>query len=572
MASSLERPVAEAVDVVLRDGGTLRLRPPLAADGQALLAFFEGLSDESRFLRFHGFRRIESGLVEPLLDPDWSERGTLAGWLADRDREERVVAVGSYTRISGSTRAEMAFAVDDSEQGRGIGTRLLEQLAGRARDAGIDRFVAEVMASNAAALSVFTDAGFELMRARESGEVELGFPLAATGTLASRVEERDHTAVVASLRPFFAAATVAVIGASRRRGSIGGELFRNILEADFVGAAFPVNLKGEPVAGVRAYASVGEIEDTVDLAVICLPAEHVLDAASDALRHGVPCPLRDLRRLRRDRRGRSRAAGPSARARARARRSARRPQLPRHRRPGPRTERDLRPARAPGRPDRLLVPERRARSGAAREGYGARTRVLLLRLDRQQGRRLLERPARVVGGRRGNRPRPPLPRVVRQPADVRASCAPGRPPQADPRAEGRFDLGRLARRELAHRGAGQLRRRSRRALPPGRRPARTNARGARRRRRPALDPAAPPRPPRRGDHERRRARHPLRRRLRERGARASGADRADPAGARDHRSRRSEPRATRSTSSARRPRRPTRQWFRTSSPTRTSMR
>ena len=113
------------------------------------------------------------------------------------------------------------------------------------------------------------------------------FPVAATGALASRVEERDHTAVVASLRPFFAPSAVAVVGASRRRGSIGGELFRNILEADFVGAAFPVNLKGEPVAGVRAYTSIGEIEDAVDLAVICLPAEHVLDAASDALRHGV---------------------------------------------------------------------------------------------------------------------------------------------------------------------------------------------------------------------------------------------------------------------------------------------
>ena len=144
------------------------------------------------------------------------------------------------------------------------------------------------MASNAAALAVFTDAGFELMRARESGEVELGFPVASTDALSSRVEERDHTAVVASLRPFFGATTVAVVGASRRRGSIGGELFRNILAADFAGAAFPVNLKGEPVAGVRAYTSIGEIEDAVDLAVICLPAEYVLDAASDALRRGVP--------------------------------------------------------------------------------------------------------------------------------------------------------------------------------------------------------------------------------------------------------------------------------------------
>ena len=252
-----------------------------------MLAFFAGLSDESRFLRFHGYRQIEPGLVEPLLDPDWSERGALAGWLADRDRDERVVAVGSYARIGESDKAEMAFAVDDSEQGRGIGTRLLERLASRARAAGISVFVADVMASNAAALGVFADAGFELLREVESGEVELRFPIAPTGALESRVEERDHTAVVASLRPFFAAGTVAVIGASRKRGSIGGELFRNILDADFAGAAFPVNLRGEPVAGVRAYTSIGEIADTVELAVICLPAERVLDAAADALRSGV---------------------------------------------------------------------------------------------------------------------------------------------------------------------------------------------------------------------------------------------------------------------------------------------
>ena len=81
MAASLEPSEAEAADVVLRDGGTLRLRPPLSVDGHALRAFFEGLSDESRYLRFHGFRRVEPGLVEPLLDPDWSERGALAVWL-----------------------------------------------------------------------------------------------------------------------------------------------------------------------------------------------------------------------------------------------------------------------------------------------------------------------------------------------------------------------------------------------------------------------------------------------------------------------------------------------------------
>jgi len=101
------------------------------------------------------------------------------------------------------------------------------------------------------------------------------------------VEERDHIAVAASLRPFFAPASVAVIGASKRRGSIGGELFRNILEADFTGATYPVNREGEPVAGVRAYRTIEEIPDPVDLAVISVPGKGVLESAEEALRKGV---------------------------------------------------------------------------------------------------------------------------------------------------------------------------------------------------------------------------------------------------------------------------------------------
>ncbi len=280
-------PGGGAVDVILRDGGTLRLRPPTEADADGLVAFFTELSDQSLFLRFHGFRPVDRDLVEPFLRPDWTERGALVGGLADPGEEERIVAIASYARLGRGHSAEMAFAVADAEQGRGIGTRLLEQLAGRAREADISQFVAEVMASNAAALSVFGGAGFELARELEGGEIELRFPLAPTGTFDARVEERDHNAVVASLRPFFEPAAVAVIGASRRRGSIGGELFRNILTADFTGASYPVNLKGEAVAGVRAYRSLDEIPDPVDLAVICLPAEQVFEAASAALRTGV---------------------------------------------------------------------------------------------------------------------------------------------------------------------------------------------------------------------------------------------------------------------------------------------
>jgi acetate---CoA ligase (ADP-forming) len=278
--------VAEAVDVILRDGRTLRLRPPRSEDADSLLTFFRSLSQRSLYLRFHGFPALVPRLVEPLLEPDWEERGALLGALADGG-EERVVAVANYTRLRDPTVAESAFAVADEHQGRGIGTRLLEQLAARAAAVGIERFVAEVLAENRDMLGVFEAAGFELTRELESGEVEVQFPIAPTQRYEERVAERDHAAVTASLRPFFEARSVAVVGASRRRGSIGGELFRNILAGDFAGAVHPVNRDAEAVAGVRAYPSVAEIPGPVDLVVVCLPAAAVLAAAEDALGKGV---------------------------------------------------------------------------------------------------------------------------------------------------------------------------------------------------------------------------------------------------------------------------------------------
>ena len=277
---------AEAVDVLLRDGRTLRLRPPQREDAESLLDFFRSLSEQSLYLRFHGFAAVDARIVEPLLDTDWEERGALLGTLAENG-DERVVAVGNYVRLRDPSLAEAAFAVADEHQRRGIGTRLLERLAERAGSVGIERFVAEVLADNRNMLGVFEAAGFELSRELEGGEVEVEFPIAPTKAYRERVEERDHTAVTASLRPFFEPSSVAVIGASRRRGSIGGELFRNILSGDFSGAAYPVNRDGEPVAGVRGYASIEEIPDPVDMAVISLPSAAVIEVAEQALRKGV---------------------------------------------------------------------------------------------------------------------------------------------------------------------------------------------------------------------------------------------------------------------------------------------
>lgn len=193
----------------------------------------------------------------------------------------------STRRLRDPSTVEVAFAVADDLQGHGIGARLLERLAALAASVGVERFVAEVLPQNRAMLRVFADAGFDVTRELGGGEVEVRFPIVPTTAFRARVDERDHVAVAASLRPFFRPAAVAVIGASRRRGSIGGELFRNILAADFAGAAYPVNRGAEPVSGVRAFTSVAEIGVPVDLAVICLPAAQVEAAARAVLATGV---------------------------------------------------------------------------------------------------------------------------------------------------------------------------------------------------------------------------------------------------------------------------------------------
>jgi acetyl coenzyme A synthetase (ADP forming)-like protein len=275
-------------DVVLRDGSTLRLRPPTPDDEGSLISFFERLSPESRYLRFHGATKIGRQTVSVSLETDWSSRGSLIGELADAGSTLVPVALATYVRLRDPRRAEVAFAVADELHGRGIGTRLLERLAAHASDVGIEEFVAEVLPGNTAMLRVFDDAGFETARALQGGVIEVVLRLDATGpAVVERRDERDHIAVAASLRPFFEPRSVAVIGASSRRGTIGGELFRNILAADFTGAAYPVNRGGEAVGGVPGYADISDVPVVVDLAVICVPGASVLDAARAALATGV---------------------------------------------------------------------------------------------------------------------------------------------------------------------------------------------------------------------------------------------------------------------------------------------
>ena len=149
----------DPLDVILRDGTTLRLRAPGPDDADALLEFFRGLSRESLYRRFHGFPELGPRLVEPLTTADAQEAGALVGFI-----DTRIVAVANFARLRDPKAAEVAFAVADDYQRRGIGTRLLEQLAARAGELGVERFVAEVLPDNRQMLGVFEAVGFAVTR------------------------------------------------------------------------------------------------------------------------------------------------------------------------------------------------------------------------------------------------------------------------------------------------------------------------------------------------------------------------------------------------------------------------
>ena len=181
----------------------------------------------------------------------------------------------------------MAFVVSDEQQGRGIGTVLLEHLAAAARERGITRFVAETLARNRQMLGVFRAAGFA-ERTRHRGRRRSRRAADRTHRRArAAVEAREHHAEAASVARVLTPRSVAVIGASRNPDTVGHQALRNLLAGGFDGPVYPVNPGAEQVASVKAYPTVLDVPGAVDLAVVAVPAAAVIDVVRQCAAKGV---------------------------------------------------------------------------------------------------------------------------------------------------------------------------------------------------------------------------------------------------------------------------------------------
>jgi predicted CoA-binding protein len=105
-------------------------------------------------------------------------------------------------------------------------------------------------------LHVFRESGFPLEVTAKAGQLHVTLPTSFTREAIELFERRESIAAVNALKLFFNPRSIAVVGASKKRGSIGGELFHNLLSYGFAGPVYPVNPTTDVVQSVPAYKSV----------------------------------------------------------------------------------------------------------------------------------------------------------------------------------------------------------------------------------------------------------------------------------------------------------------------------
>ncbi|MFG2320467.1 bifunctional acetate--CoA ligase family protein/GNAT family N-acetyltransferase [Streptomyces tendae] len=290
-----EYPAHWEADVVLRDGGTARVRPITVDDAERLVSFYEQVSDESKYYRFFApYPRLSAKDVHRFTHHDFVDRvglaATIGGEFIATVRYDRIGA-GGTPATSPADEAEVAFLVQDAHQGRGVASALLEHIAAVARERGIRRFAAEVLPANNKMIKVFMDAGYTQKRSFEDGVVRLEFDLEPTDRSLAVQYAREHRAEARSVQRLLQPGSVAVVGTGRTPGGVGRSILGNIRDAGYTGRLYAVNRafpeEQKELDGVTACRSVRDIDGPVDLAVVTVPAEHVPDVVTECGEHGV---------------------------------------------------------------------------------------------------------------------------------------------------------------------------------------------------------------------------------------------------------------------------------------------
>lgn len=175
-----------------RAGNVVCVRPIRPGDAPALVVFHSALSARTVYLRFFGFHPVLTATeVERFTHVDYVDRLALVV-VADA----RIVGVGRYDRVPGTSEAEVAFIVDDDYQHQGVGTLLADELVRAARQRGVQTFVADTLPENSGMLELFHTMGFPVRSSFEDGVVRVRFPIDDVPAYAEALARREESRAV----------------------------------------------------------------------------------------------------------------------------------------------------------------------------------------------------------------------------------------------------------------------------------------------------------------------------------------------------------------------------------------
>ena len=256
-------PVHREATIVLRDGSTLTVRPVRMDDAAELSRFYSALSLESRVFRFFAAVANADSSIQRMLDVDYTSR---YGLVAIAGARPEIVAHAMYVAIGPRT-AEMALAVADAYQGRGLGTILLGQLAEAAAAAGFDLFEAVVRPENHRMLQMLRESGFpwllgpSLARSTRSFRPRSALKASATSRTASASPQWQRW--LTCWRRTLSRSSAHRVGPE----ASAPPWCHNMVANGYRGPLYPVNPSAAEIEGLPAFPSVLAVPGDVEMAV-----------------------------------------------------------------------------------------------------------------------------------------------------------------------------------------------------------------------------------------------------------------------------------------------------------------
>ncbi len=285
-------PATAAVEgdyALLADGTTIQIRPASPGDRDAVQAMHEAMSPDNIYLRFFCVSRLaaEQEAERVCREPGPDHLALLALL------EGEVIGCASIELTGPPGVGEIALAVADHMHGCGAGTLLLEYLISAARSRGVHTFTASILVENAEMLKVFADAKLHATRRSAEGVMELSFDVPSEDSdpawqpYLEAMASRESHADVESLRHLLDPESVAVIGASRRPGSVGRAILHSIITGGYAGRVYPVNPHARHIEGTHCVPSVDQLPEPADLAIVAVPPAAIAAIAEECGRRGV---------------------------------------------------------------------------------------------------------------------------------------------------------------------------------------------------------------------------------------------------------------------------------------------